>query len=160
MKVWDISRQTYRQTTTLRHSSTPNCIDVGIDSFTAVSAHLDGGIRFWDVRTGERTADISRKFCMLLVTIDSLQNTLTPTLHADLHEGAITSVQFHPTDSSKVLTNGMDSCLKIVDIRTCTAIQTLRNAEFQTSYGWSSSSFSPDGRQLPLFFEWFLLFDS
>ena len=61
MKVWDISKQTYRQTVTLRHSSTSNCVDVGIDSFTVVSAHLDGGIRFWDIRTGERTGDIPRK---------------------------------------------------------------------------------------------------
>jgi autophagy-related protein 16 len=40
----------------------------------------------------------------------------------------------------------MDSCLKIVDIRTCTAIHTLRHPEFQTSQTWSKSVFSPDGR--------------
>ena len=62
LKVWDISRTTYRQTVTLRHSSTANAVDVGGDSFTAVSGHLDGGVRFWDVRTGERTADIPREF--------------------------------------------------------------------------------------------------
>ena len=67
-------------------------------------------------------------------------------LFPDMHEGAITSVQFHPTDSSKILTNGMDSCLKIVDIRTCTAACTFGHAEFQTSCSWSSSRFSPDGR--------------
>ena len=66
LKVWDISRQTYRQTTTLRHSATANCIDVGLDSFTAVSGHNDGGIRFWDVRTGERTADIPREYFWFL----------------------------------------------------------------------------------------------
>ena len=70
LKVWDISRQTYRQTNTLRHSSTSNCVDVGIDGFTAVSGHLDGGLRFWDIRTGERTADISRKFSLF----DTLHN--------------------------------------------------------------------------------------
>ena len=123
MKVWDISKQTYRQTVTLQHSSTSNCVDVGIDSFTVVSAHLDGGVRFWDIRTGERTADIPR-----------------------IHEGAVTSVQFHPTDSSKILTNGMDSCMKLVDIRTCTALRTFSDPQFQTSYGWSSASFSPDGK--------------
>lgn len=66
-------------------------------------------------------------------------------IKTELHEGAITSVQFHPTDSTKVLTNGMDSCLKIVDIRTCMAVHVLKHADFQTSYGWSSSCFSPDG---------------
>lgn len=59
LKVWDISRTTYKQTTTLRHGSTPNCADVGSDSVTAVSGHMDGGLRFWDLRTGERTSDIS-----------------------------------------------------------------------------------------------------
>jgi autophagy-related protein 16 len=65
---------------------------------------------------------------------------------AAIHEGGITSVQFNPTNSTQVLTNAMDSCLKIVDIRTCTAIHTLRHPEFQTSQTWSKSVFSPDGR--------------
>lgn len=93
-----------------------------MDSSIAVTGHLDGGIRFWDVRTGDRTADIS-----------------------GLHEGAVTSVQFHPTDTSKVLTNGMDSCIKLVDVRTASPIQTFRDELFQTSYAWSSAAFSPDG---------------
>lgn len=59
LKVWDISRQTYRQITTFRHSSTANSVDVGMDSSIAVSGHLDGGVRFWDVRSGDRTLDIS-----------------------------------------------------------------------------------------------------
>lgn len=59
LKVWDISRKTYRQTTTLRHSSTSTCVDVASDGVNAVSGHMDGGLRFWDLRSGERTADIS-----------------------------------------------------------------------------------------------------
>jgi autophagy-related protein 16-1 len=61
LKVWDISRKTYRQTTTLRHSSTSNCVDVGSDPHVAASGHMDGGLRFWDLRTGDRTADIVGK---------------------------------------------------------------------------------------------------
>lgn len=61
LKVWDISAKTYRQTTTLRHGSTCNCIDVWSDSFTAVSGHMDGGLRFWDLRTGDRTTDVCGK---------------------------------------------------------------------------------------------------
>lgn len=64
----------------------------------------------------------------------------------DIHEGAITSVQFNPSDSSKALTNGMDSKISIVDLRTCKPLQKFGHAEFRTSYSWSSSSFSPDGR--------------
>jgi autophagy-related protein 16 len=59
--VWDISRQTYRQTGTFRHSSTANTVDVGIDSTIAVTGHLDGGIRFWDIHSGDRSADIPGK---------------------------------------------------------------------------------------------------
>lgn len=59
LKVWDISRKTYRQTTTLRHSSTSTCVDVASDAVNAVSGHMDGGLRFWDLKSGERTADIS-----------------------------------------------------------------------------------------------------
>ena len=43
LKIWDISRKTYRQTLTLRHGSSCNCVDVATDSVTAVSGHLDGG---------------------------------------------------------------------------------------------------------------------
>ena len=124
LKVWDITRSTYRQTTTLRHSSTTYCLDVGTDSFTAVSGHMDGGLRFWDLRTVERTADIS-----------------------GLHENGITSVQFHPTNALQVLTNGKDSCVKVVDVRTCTALQTLQHENFRTAFQWSNASFSPDGKQ-------------
>lgn len=58
IKVWDIRARTYRQTVTLRHSSTCNCIDVGSNGVDLVSGHHDGGLRFWDVRSGERTMDI------------------------------------------------------------------------------------------------------
>lgn len=64
----------------------------------------------------------------------------------DLHEGAVTSVQFHPTDSSKVLTNGLDSCVKLVDIRTSTPILEFKHPNFLTTYGWSTASLSPDGK--------------
>ena len=93
------------------------------DLFTVVTAHLDGGIRLFNLQTGDRLSDIS-----------------------GIHQGAVTSVQFHPKDASKVLTNGMDSTLKIVDIRTCTPICTFSDIQFQTSYGWASACFSPDGK--------------
>lgn len=121
-KVWDISRKTYRQTATLRHSSTTNCVDVSGN--TAVTGHLDGGLRFWDLRSGERTLDLP-----------------------GMHQGGITSVQFHPqSGSSTLLTNGLDSCLKIVDARNGVAVQKFQHANFSTSHGWSASTFSPDGK--------------
>ncbi len=64
-----------------------------------------------------------------------------------MHKSAITSVQFHPLDDSKVLTNGMDSVVKIVDVRTAKAVHEFKHVDFQTSYSWSTSVFSPDGEQ-------------
>jgi hypothetical protein len=46
----------------------------------------------------------------------------------------------------QVLTNGKDSCLKVVDIRTCTALQTLVHDGFRTGFQYSGASFSPDGK--------------
>jgi len=122
IKVWDISKQTYRQTTNIVLNSTANSVDVANDTYTMVSGHTNGSLRFWDIRTGEKNAEIE-----------------------NVHRSAITSVQFHPKDCSKVLTNSMDSLIKIVDIRTCKAIREFSHADFQTSYSWSSSVFSPDG---------------
>ena len=122
MKVWDISRNTYRQTTTLRHSSTCQSIDVASDSFTAVSGHLDGGLRLWDVRTGDRTADI-----------------------VGLHDGGVTSVQFDLSNPGQVLTNGRDHSLKLIDVRTGAPVRTFRDPDFQTTYSWSACAMSPNG---------------
>jgi autophagy-related protein 16-1 len=122
LKIWDISRKTYRQTTTLRHGSTSNCVDVASDSFTAVSGHTDGGLQFWDIRNGDRTADIP-----------------------GLHDGGITSVQFHPSIVTQVLTTGKDSTLKVIDIRTCTALMTMRHDNYRNNYSWSTCALSPDG---------------
>lgn len=70
LKVWDISRKTYRQSSTLRHSSTSTCVDVASDATNVVSGHMDGGIRFWDLRSGERTADASGTCsCKILFSI-------------------------------------------------------------------------------------------
>jgi len=122
LKIWDISRKTYRQTTTLRHSSTSCCVDVASDACTVVSGHVDGGLRFWDARTGDKTAEIQ-----------------------GLHEGGITSVQFHPSIMTQVLTTGRDSTVKLVDIRTCVALETMSHNDYRISCSWSSCAFSPDG---------------
>ena len=123
MKIWDISRSTYRQTTNLRHSSTCQSIDVASDSFTAVSGHLGGGLRVWDVRTGDRTEDV-----------------------VGLHDGGVTSVQFDPSNSSQLLTNGRDHSLKLIDMRTGAAVKTLRHPDFQTTSSSSACVLSPNGQ--------------
>lgn len=126
LKVWDISRQTYKQTVTLRHSSTANAVDVVQESMMAATGHTDGGLRFWDLKSGDRMQNLS-----------------------GMHEGGITSVQFHPTDKkAQVLTSGLDGCIKLVDIQTGTPIHTFRHPELRISRSWSRAVTSPDGQYI------------
>lgn len=122
IKVWDISKQTYRESTNIVLTSSANSIDISENSYTMVSGHTDGGLRFWDIRTGQRNAEIKT-----------------------IHKFAVTSVKFHPLDCSKVLTNGMDSKIKIIDIPSCKVMQEFCHKDFNTSYNWSSAVFSPNG---------------
>lgn len=124
MKVWDISRHTYRQTVTLRHNSTPLCLDMSYDGVSALSGHLDGGIRFWDLRSGERTAEVS-----------------------SLHSDVITSVKFNPNNNLEVLSLGRDNCIKVVDMRKAgIELHRLSDPDFQVDLVYSTSSISPDGK--------------
>jgi WD40 repeat protein len=84
---------------------------------------MDGGLRVWDLRTSDRTTELE-----------------------GLHKGGITSVQFSPTNATQVLTNGKDHCLKLIDMRTGSAICTMKDdADFCTPHNWSSAAMSPDG---------------
>ncbi len=160
IKVWDISKQTYRQTATINVNSTVNSVDVGFDSYTLSSGHTDGGLRFWDMRNGERSAEFKRtkflsnfaKFAFVMTTtnlsLGEFPIASFPPCSLDVHESTLTSVQFHPIDSTRVLTNGMDSCLKIVDLRIGKPTHVFRHPDFHTSYNWSTSSFSPDGKKI------------
>ncbi|GAX15373.1 hypothetical protein FisN_8Lh333 [Fistulifera solaris] len=123
IKVWDINRTTYRQTTTLRHSSTTSCLDIPSDPNTLCSGHMDGAVRGWDLRSGSRCFDFT-----------------------DLHGGGVTSIHLNRANSTEVVTNGLDSCLKLIDIRTGIPLQTFRHKDFVTSQSWSSGVVSPDGK--------------
>lgn len=125
VRVWDVARNTYRQTVTMRHSSTSNCLDLSSgDGRTVATGHMDGGLRFWDSRTGERTAD-------------------APSV---VREGyGVSSVQFDPTSGTRVLCNGKDSVLRIMDVRTFEVVNTFEHPEFRTLSNWSAACFSPDG---------------
>lgn len=121
IKVWDISRHIYTQTTTFRHSSTANCSDVSLETQPVITGHLDGGVRFWDVRSGDRVLDI-------------------PTLH----EGGVTSVQWKPESDHQILTCGRDSTLKIIDGRTKSVVKTFQNSALRILSNNARCSYSPD----------------
>jgi WD40 repeat protein len=58
----------------------------------------------------------------------------------------VTSIHFNRANSTEVLTNGLDSCLKLIDVRTGMPLQTFRHKDFVTSQSWSSGVLSPDGK--------------
>mmetsp|Transcript_28224 Transcript_28224/g.67253 ORF Transcript_28224/g.67253 Transcript_28224/m.67253 type:complete len:560 (-) Transcript_28224:542-2221(-) len=122
IRVWDISRHIYSQSSTLRHSSTTNSIDVSYETQTVASGHLDGGLRCWDVKSGDRVLDLP-----------------------SIHDGGLTSVQWNPRKGHELLTAGRDSTLKIVDARTKSVVKTFCDKGLKILSNQSSSSFSPDG---------------
>ena len=69
LKIWDISRKTYRQNITLAQNSTATCVDVASDCTTGVTGHMDGGLRLWDLRSGQLTAEISGTCALELLNL-------------------------------------------------------------------------------------------
>jgi WD40 repeat protein len=63
MKLWDISKQTYRQSTTMSFNSFASSIDVVSDGRSAISGHVDGSLLFWDLETAQKTAEIKGTAC-------------------------------------------------------------------------------------------------
>ena len=81
------------------------------------------GVRFWDVRNGERTADIS-----------------------ELHANGVTSVNFNPKNNAEVLTAGRDSILKLIDVRKSgQELQSFSHADFRIDLSYAGCAISPNG---------------
>ena len=78
IKVWDISKQTYRESTNIVLTSSANSIDISENSYTMVSGHTDGGLRFWDIRTGQRNAEIKSMLFYLILVKNFYIYNLTP----------------------------------------------------------------------------------
>jgi autophagy-related protein 16-1 len=126
-------------------------VDVASDGMSAISGHMDGGLRLWDLKTGERTGDISGTRYSWVVSggarvFEQFANSIAFVSEPGIHEGGIASVHFNPVDNTQVLTNSLDSTLKIVDIRAGLALFTFKHAEYGVSSSWPSRAvFSPDG---------------
>ena len=151
LKIWDISRKTYRQNTTLTHTSTATCVDVAPDCTTVVTGHMDGGLRIWDLRSGQLTAEMSGMYDLHVCRrskMDAHLNLSVLNRLSVLHEGGISSVQFKPNDRLQVLSSSVDSSLKLVDLRTGKSIHTFCHSNHATGQLWTGSIFSPDGRSV------------
>lgn len=116
LRLWDVGRASCRQV--LRSGSTCNGLDVGVDGNLPVSAHQDGGLRLWDLRSGN------------------------PTMIIRAFETQATSVAYGA--GFTVLANSRDNVLKVLDTRTYETLHTLRHhEEYRTFLNWSRACFSP-----------------
>jgi autophagy-related protein 16 len=107
-----------------------------MDTQPVITGHLDGGVRFWDVRSGSSGGDKE------VLDIPSL------------HEGGVTSVQWKPGSSHYILTCGRDSTLKIIDGRNCSSsnntansscvVKTFSNRALRIMSNNARCSYSPD----------------
>jgi autophagy-related protein 16 len=115
IRLWDVGRASCRQV--LRSGSTCNGLDIGLDGHAPVSAHQDGGLRFWDLRAGN------------------------PTMIVRAFETQATSVQYGQNFTA--LANSRDNALKIIDTRTFETLHVLRHEDYRTFLNWSRACFSP-----------------
>ena len=63
-----------------------------------------------------------------------------------MHQGGITSVAFDPSDSRQLLTNCLDSTLRLIDLRSGRVTRTMKHEKFATFHGTSAACLSPDGK--------------
>eukprot|EP01121_Diplochlamys_sp_Union-15-3_P016306 TRINITY_DN5525_c0_g1_i1.p1 TRINITY_DN5525_c0_g1~~TRINITY_DN5525_c0_g1_i1.p1 ORF type:complete len:281 (+),score=46.69 TRINITY_DN5525_c0_g1_i1:841-1683(+) len=119
IKLWDLSRG-YCTKTIFGFSG---CTDVAIthDSSLIVSGHLDNTLRFWDPKTGSTAYEMK-----------------TP-----LHNAQITSIKLSP-DGYYLLTSSRDHTLKIIELRTFNALQTLKNENYRNAGNCHIATWSPN----------------
>jgi WD40 repeat protein len=115
VRVWDVGRASCKQV--LRSGSTCNGLDVSVDGHLPVSAHQDGGLRLWDLRSGN------------------------PTMIIRAFETQATSVSYG--QNFTVLANSRDNMLKVIDTRTYETLHTLKHEDYRTFLNWSRACFSP-----------------
>ena len=89
-----------------------------------IHIHVSLGVRFWDIRSSERTAEIT-----------------------DLHSNGVTSVHFNPKNNAEVLTTGRDSIVKLIDVRKSgQVLQSFFHSDFQIDLSYAGCTLSPDGK--------------
>lgn len=113
---------------TMTTNSSVNSVAVSPDSNTLSSGHQDGGIRFWDRATCQRTHYIAR-----------------------VHTSNISSLEYgssYGPSFNMLLSGSRDNSLCLVDVRSCETVRVFRSPSFRMSCDWSKVSFSPDGHMV------------
>ena len=119
LKFWDLVKGGCIKTSICFSS----CNDLDIETDVVISAHFDGLVRIWDMRSGNMTED---------VTVSQQQQQ-------------ITSVNISP-DTNYFLTNCKDGVLKIFDSRKHAELFRYTSPDYKNTIGWNKACFSPDGK--------------
>ena len=129
IKLWDVSKGANSLISTMRATSSVNGLDVSPISLSAMSCHADGGVRFWDLRTGNKSAE--------LLSVSS--------------SGPLSAARFNPADAAIAIATGRDGAVKLLDMRQGTGTggggvaSTMAHAEYRPGGGGAPATFSPDG---------------
>lgn len=120
VKVWDMATGNTIRTIFCFSSCNDVCLS---ESYACIaSAHLDGALRLWDMRSGEATYEFK-----------------------DAHTKQISSVAVAPNESS-LLSAARDNLIKIWDFRMNRCLSTLKDDAYRSGLNWSRACWSPDSK--------------
>eukprot|EP00762_Andalucia_godoyi_P005782 ANDGO_06989.mRNA.1 Protein tipD len=123
LKLWDVGTGYCIRTIPCGSSCNDVCFGPTGDDIV-VSGHLDGSVRVFDARDARVVGELK-----------------------GLHSQQVTSVAV-ARDGMRVLTNGRDSVLRLVDIRMQSQqseLMAFRHADFKSGVNWNRACMSPDG---------------
>ncbi|BBN17899.1 protein MpATG16 [Marchantia polymorpha subsp. ruderalis] len=117
IKLWDLGTG-YGVNTIVCYSNC-NSVCVTSDGALICSGHMDGNLRFWDIRSGKLANEVAA------------------------HGLGITSVSLSRTGHT-VLTSGRDNAINIFDVRSLEIRATYRSPNFRAATNWCRSCLSPN----------------
>lgn len=120
VRLWNLAKPSAAPRELHAHDGDVLCVAFSADGKRLASGGKDRTIIVWDARTGER-----------LFTLPG-------------HDGAITSVAFHPQDNRRLASAGTDKLVKLWDLDTQQEVLTLAGCTYETT----ALSFRPDGEEL------------
>eukprot|EP00945_MAST-04E_sp_MAST-4E-sp1_P005173 g5173.t1 len=124
IKIWDV--RTGYVTRTIDCASVCNCVDLGPDEVTLVSAHQDANVRVWDIRSGARTHEVR-----------------------DVHKMPVAHVEFSKVVSSMtsnlLVSTCRDNTVRVFDALSFEPVRDFTDANFRVPTNTATACISPDG---------------
>eukprot|EP01018_Ginkgo_biloba_P001618 Gb_04391 [translate_table: standard] len=117
IKIWDLQKG-YAVNTIMFHSNC-NAVQLTADGQLICTGHVDGNLRFWDMRTGRVANEVAA------------------------HAFSITSVSLS-RNGNVILTSGRDNLHNLFDVRSFEVCATFRAQGHRVATNWSRSCISAD----------------